>query len=147
MGKRGFSATTFVLVAVLVGALFMVGRTVIPPPPGPPEPPKRPEGMSQEVVSKQNAENAAKQTEMMKKKMMEHMKATKYKRPASELQGKKKFDPSQIEITSQWTHDRVMGDAGNKQMEIMVAKAKAAQKTLVPVPALPNGGKVTPMAP
>jgi hypothetical protein len=122
--KRGFSATTFILVAVLFGALFMVGHMVVPPPPGPPAPPpsetsKPGDPMVAQKPGGPSADMRAKQMEEMKKRMTMAQK-NKTKQLAT-----KKFDPNTIEITPSWHEQRAPGEEGNKQMAIKVAEAKA----------------------
>jgi hypothetical protein len=150
MGKRGFSATTFVLVAVLVGALFMVGKTVIPPPPGPPEPPPSAKGTPQQVAAQKSGMNEAQKHHMMDEMKKRQLANKQGYKPPENGKPHKKFDPTQIEISPDWTRGRDMGDKGNQEMEAAVAKAKtemATKRAMVPRPAVSNSGKESPMSP
>ena len=123
--KKGFNATTLVLVAILVSALFLVGRTVTPPPPGPPEPPKVAKAQSGDpmVAMKPGmspADRAHKMQEMMRQRAKQGKNLAKG--PVN-----KKFDPNQIEIAPGWTHNRIQGEVGNEVMAKQVAAAKAEQ--------------------
>ena len=121
--RKGFSATTFVLVAVLVGALFMVGKTVIPPPPGPPEPPPKAQASTgNPMVAKSDAMDPKMRAEKMKQMMEQQKKA--HLEMGKLKAHKPKFDPTQIEISPRWTDQRKQGDVGNEEMAKKVAVAK-----------------------
>jgi hypothetical protein len=122
--KKGFNATTLVLVAVLVGALFMVGRTVTPPPPGPPEPPKTPKAQSGNQMVAKNAGMSPEARAHKMQELKEHALRGKKTMPKGSV---KKFDPNQIEIVPGWTHDRLTGEVGNEAMEKKVEAAKAEE--------------------
>src|SRR5579859_7979815 len=99
MGKKGFSATTFVLVAVLIGALFIVSKSVTPPPAAPPEPPKEPTAAAPKGKDEQDDAMTAR---------MKHMKEMRSHIPKGvnnpDLAQKPKFDPNTIEVSPEYFH-------------------------------------------
>jgi hypothetical protein len=135
MGKRGFSLTTVVLVAVLIGALYMVGKTVNPPPPGPPEQPPAAKVTDKRALPGKPGPGGpmdpAKRAEMMKKMALEDQKRRMSHMPPHGKPGSaptaKKFDPNSIEITNDWTNHMKPGAVGEQEMQQKVAEAKAQQ--------------------
>ena len=149
MGKQGYSATTAVLVAVLVGALYMVGRTVTPPPPGPPEPPpvrKVADPHAKGLPGPGPGSSPAERARLMK--MMEDKEKQKHGVPIHSKPIKKKtFDPNTIEVKPGWTKDgRLMGAQGEAQLREMVRKANEAEaaERLLHSPAAPTPNAATP---
>jgi hypothetical protein len=127
MGKRGFSPTTFVLVVVLFGALFLVSKTVTPPPAAPPEPPKEqtalpaPANKKPVPMAKDKDDGPmGDRGKMMKEQMLAHMpkKGAKPAQPA--------FNPNSIDVTPKYWQDSQMGAQGELALQEKVKKAKAA---------------------
>ena len=111
MNKRRFSVTTLLLVLLLIGILFAVGKLVNPLPPGPPaEPvaanPSRPSASDmkmREARTKMQAENA--------KKMAEYNRV----HPVLPATAKRtKPTPGAIDISSEYFRTHPMGDATPK---------------------------------
>jgi len=148
MGRKGFSPTTFVLVAVLIGALFLVSKTVTPPPPAPPEPPKAPAVSPAPAPGKGPAAVAANKVDPMaqRKEMMRKMQALSGQKGGPGTKGfkppAKTFNPNSIDVTSDYWHQAQMGSQGEATMRIKVEKAKAEEAahrvSIAPVPALPK---------
>jgi len=138
MGKRGFSATTAVLVAILIGALYMVGRTVTPPPPGPPEPPHAAKPPADPHATGKGAAPGANAGERAKHMMQEYKKhGVAMKKGAAKRV--KKFDPNAIDIVPGWNQidGREMGESGEKQLSQKVQRVKEEQEAARLHPAAP----------
>jgi len=151
MGKRGFSPTTAVLVAVLVGALFMVSKSVTPPPAAPPPPPNEPTALPAKTASapvtlgkgEKPLDPMARKRQMMADMMKQHGPQSHPKQPA--------FNPDTIEVTSDYWHQNQPGSQGEAILRDKVAKAKALQAiskvAISPVPPPPGQQKGVPQRP
>lgn len=113
MKRNRFSPATAALIAVLFGALYMVGKVVNPPPPGPPELPKPPP-----VVAAQQPDKL-KHGQMSSNAMADHIKqemdnARRMKvKEALELKLNNNVPlPKDDGITPEYFRDNPMGKAG-----------------------------------
>lgn len=163
MSKRGFSATTAILVAVLIGALFMVGRIVTPPPPGPPEPPKEPVARPAVPPSKMAASGRPGMPDMppgkMGGKMTDEQSAMMRQMQArGKMQAHQpaapKFNPTSIDVTPDYFKQAKQGAAGEAAMrqkveeanKEMAAQRQAAQaKQLAPAAGAPGAPSPSPV--
>jgi hypothetical protein len=120
MGKKGFSATTFVLVAVLIGALFMVSKSVTPPPAAPPPPVNEPTAAPPKAQPKLDPKAQKEEMQAQMKRMMKlHAGDSKRPKPA--------FNPDSIEVTADYWKQANMGSAGEAALREKVARAKEEQ--------------------
>lgn len=150
MGNRRFSATTFVLVVVLFGALLLAGHMVNPPPPGPPEPPKPPPTQAKQFADKDSPSGKTGKAMMADykarmKQMVAQMRAMKAHMP-SVKNAKPMQDPYSMQTTSDWFRNTDMGAQGlhqaDKRQEELMAEYKKLHPPLSapPKPALGSMG-------
>lgn len=139
MKRKGFTPTTLVLVAMLLGAVVWVGKIVNPPPPGPPAeaPPLKPATAVTPPTPAHPAPGAQmglhtpkfdkmddKEIEdaLKKNEKASHAKAAKHAPPV------KKFDPNTIVTDSTYFRENPDGQKGIEIMQKRVAEAKAEQE-------------------
>lgn len=122
MKRGGFSGTTLVLVVVLIGAVYGIGRMVNPPPPGPPEPPKAQPVGSNQAPKTNPKEEMMKQMQMRKAEMA---KIAKQHPKGAQASTQPKFDPNSIEVKSDYFLNNDPGEKGIQTMQEKVTEAKA----------------------
>lgn len=112
---NSISPTTVILVLLLIGAIAGASHLVTPPPPLPPaEAPKTaPIDMAQKKHMIEEEQKKEEQT------MKQHMNSAAAKVP-------KVADPSAMDITPDYFLHHKPGEAGLKQMDVEMAKKKAA---------------------
>ncbi len=150
MKKPGFPLSTLALVAIMVGALFMVSKQVTPPPAMPPVEAITPASVTVEPKKESTAEDKAKQADQMKKmkkyyedKMkkeaedkVKEMKAQQDVMRKSVAMGKEtgqkpsRYDPTNTNIDAKYFGDMPMGSEGIKATDQAVALATAAKEKL-----------------
>ena len=144
MGNRRFSMTTYMLVGLSLVALYLVGKTVTPPPPAPPAPPppaRAPEpaptalkkavpdipGMVPDPPG--SAERIAKDRAAQMDRMM-----AQHKKEVASAPKAGKFNPTSIETGADYWQHAEMGQKGAAEMRVKVAKALEEQKHAAPLP-------------
>ncbi len=122
--KRGVSLTTLVLMAVLIGGLYLVSIRVNPPPPGPPKPPAPAPSLSA------TRENVQKMRAQMQAKMHEMQEEQKRRPVVSKGKGGYKPPPNPYSIvtTDAYWHQGQMGVNGIQKEQQLVAKWKQELK-------------------
>ena len=131
MGNRRFSGTTLLLVVVLVAVLIGVGTIVNPKPPGPPEPPKVTAGSSS-ASSPEASQMMAMQKQRMKQEMESRKKMYSEHAKIKAARPDPRVDPTQLVVDSKFFQQYSMGNAGAKQLDADIEKAKEERKKNAP---------------
>lgn len=126
---RGFSATKLVLVLVLLGALYWIGKIVTPAPAGPPSVAKADPAITDKAPSKTKMKDEMMERMQKREDMMKQMREGKAPKPPKQL--KPIDDPDQIAITSgkdSFFNHTKPGEAGLEQTEERMDKNKALKE-------------------
>ena len=156
MSQKKFSSTRLVLVAVLLGGLFVVSKAVTPPPAAPPAAPEAAPPVNKEPHKGEEGPNPRMSaTDMAKRMQMEEMMAKRNelkKKLTLEANGGKPL-PQEDGITSDYFKDHTMGNQGIKQADADAENAKrvnaivdAKLNKLMPMPSKAEMSKAKPLA-
>jgi len=145
MGQKKFGVTTYVIVAIALGALYFVGKTVTPPPAAPPVEVKPvnakapdPQSQAKRDYEEKKAAEQQKSRAQQLRDMAAHMK------PTTPQANVKAFNPNGIdtESTTYWQNPEIK--EGAKGVKAMAAKVAAARAKMPP-PEAPHMQKSAPM--
>jgi hypothetical protein len=123
---RGFNGTRLVLVLVLLGALYWIGKIVNPPPAGPPEAPKADPAITDKAPSKNGMKDEMMERMKKREEMMARMKAGHAPKPPKQL--KPEEDPDQMAIKPDFFNMYKPGEQGLKEVEQKMARNKALKE-------------------
>jgi hypothetical protein len=125
MGGRGFSGTRLVLVLVLVGAIYMIGKVVTPAPPGPPVEVAKPAvGATAKTPADMKQHMMEEQRDRMKM-MQARMKGAQHGKTMQKIDPL--VDPTNMDIRPDYFYHTKSGAEGLQEVDARIAKGQAIQ--------------------